>query len=103
MASKKAYIRAALRRAIYARDGLACVYCNRIARHRSVDHIKPSSAGGKTVAHNLVMCCLECNKAKAAWPVDLFAELMARKGYAADKGVILRRLYNRIARPLPKV
>lgn len=99
--ASKSYIRAALRRAIYARDGLACVYCGQIAKRRSIDHIKPTSAGGKTVAKNLVMCCLSCNRFKAGWPVDLFAELMARKGYGT-KVAILGRLYARITRPLPK-
>lgn len=96
------YIKAALRRAIYARDGLACVYCNRLATRRSIDHVRPRSEGGKTTAKNLVMCCLECNKRKAAWPVDLYAALMERKGYG-PASVILRRLFRRLNRPLPKV
>lgn len=91
----------ALRRAIEARDGARCVYCRK-AGDMTMDHVKAWTRGGETVAENLVCACAECNETKAAWPVDMFAQLLERdgKGVAAT---ILQRVFRQLSRPLPKV
>jgi len=51
------------RRAVFARDGGRCVYCN--APATSLDHVIPRSRGGLHVWENVVSCCGRCNHAKA--------------------------------------
>ena len=51
------------RRAIFARDGGRCVYCNTTAT--SVDHVLPRSRGGTHQWENVVSCCHKCNHVKA--------------------------------------
>jgi 5-methylcytosine-specific restriction endonuclease McrA len=47
------------RRAVFARDGQRCVYCDRQAE--CIDHVKPRSRGGEHVWENVVACCRSCN------------------------------------------
>jgi len=51
------------RRAIFARDGGRCVYCN--AEATSLDHVIPRSRGGQHVWENVVSACHKCNFFKA--------------------------------------
>ncbi|MBM3719192.1 MAG: HNH endonuclease [Actinobacteria bacterium] len=51
------------RRAIFARDGGRCVYCQATAT--SVDHVVPRSRGGVHHWENVVSCCQKCNHVKA--------------------------------------
>lgn len=51
------------RRAIFARDGGRCVYCN--APATSIDHVVPRSKGGLHVWDNVVSACHRCNHTKA--------------------------------------
>ena len=44
------------------RDGNRCHYCG--APATELDHVKPYSRGGLTVATNLVAACSLCNKSK---------------------------------------
>jgi hypothetical protein len=44
------------------RDGGRCRYCG--APATELDHVKPYSRGGLTVAANLVAACSPCNKSK---------------------------------------
>ncbi|MHB2023463.1 MAG: HNH endonuclease [Mycobacteriales bacterium] len=62
------------RRAVFARDGGRCVYCN--APATSLDHVIPKSRGGRHEWDNVVSCCRRCNHAKAdraiselGWPL----------------------------------
>jgi len=50
------------RRAVFARDGGRCVYCN--APATSLDHVTPRSRGGLHSWDNVVSCCGRCNHAK---------------------------------------
>jgi 5-methylcytosine-specific restriction endonuclease McrA len=50
------------RRAVFARDGGRCVYCD--APATSLDHVVPRSRGGRHVWENVVSCCRRCNHAK---------------------------------------
>lgn len=51
------------RRAIFARDGGRCVYCNATAT--SIDHVIPRSRGGGHNWENVVSACHRCNHKKA--------------------------------------
>lgn len=54
------------RRNLFARDQNSCQYCGR--KHDSpeltYDHVVPRSQGGKTDWHNIVTCCVDCNRRK---------------------------------------
>jgi 5-methylcytosine-specific restriction endonuclease McrA len=56
------------RRAVFARDGGRCAYCN--APATSVDHVVPRSRGGEHVWENVVSACRHCNHIKADREVD---------------------------------
>jgi 5-methylcytosine-specific restriction endonuclease McrA len=61
--AKRPPISPALRRAVYARDGHACVECGSKDR-LSLDHIHPFSRGGEDTMENLRTLCLSCNSRK---------------------------------------
>lgn len=50
------------RRAVFARDGHRCQYCNRPAEN--IDHVIPRSRGGQHVWENVVASCRPCNSRK---------------------------------------
>jgi 5-methylcytosine-specific restriction endonuclease McrA len=50
------------RRAVMARDGHRCQYCNSHAD--SIDHVVPRSRGGEHVWENVVAACRACNARK---------------------------------------
>ena len=54
------------RRNVYARDNYCCQYCGR--RHPvadlTCDHVLPRSRGGRAEWHNIVTCCVKCNRKK---------------------------------------
>ena len=51
------------RRAVFARDGGRCIYCD--APATSLDHVVPRSRGGEHVWENVVSACRRCNHVKA--------------------------------------
>jgi 5-methylcytosine-specific restriction endonuclease McrA len=51
------------RRAVFTRDGQACVYCG--ASATSIDHVVPRSRGGTHTWDNVVAACRRCNHTKA--------------------------------------
>ncbi len=55
------------RKNILARDHYTCQYCDKRlpASELTLDHIMPSSRGGKDSWANLVACCVGCNRKKA--------------------------------------
>jgi 5-methylcytosine-specific restriction endonuclease McrA len=50
------------RRAVFARDGHRCQYCNRGAEN--IDHVVPRSRGGTHSWENVVASCRACNARK---------------------------------------
>ena len=50
------------RRAVFARDGHKCQYCNRAAEN--IDHVLPRSRGGPHSWDNVVASCRSCNSRK---------------------------------------
>lgn len=65
LAPSRPKISDALRDAVYARDGYACLHCGSSER-LSLDHIHPFSLGGKDVLENLQTLCGPCNSRKGA-------------------------------------
>jgi 5-methylcytosine-specific restriction endonuclease McrA len=62
-----------VRHAVLRRDGSLCRYCGiECGSQFDLDHVYPSSLGGKTTVNNLVVACRPCNRAKGArvgiWP-----------------------------------
>jgi 5-methylcytosine-specific restriction endonuclease McrA len=51
------------RNLIHKRDSYKCSYCNS-TENLTVDHILPSSRGGKNTWENLCSCCTSCNAKK---------------------------------------
>ena len=58
--TKRPTVDPTLRRAVYARDGYACIHCGSTDR-LSIDHIYPYSRGGEATLENLQTLCLSCN------------------------------------------
>jgi 5-methylcytosine-specific restriction endonuclease McrA len=52
------------RRALFARDGWRCVYCNTTSGRLTLDHVIPRSKGGESVWENVVTACAPCNLRK---------------------------------------
>lgn len=59
------HISDAIRHAVYARDGHACLHCGATSR-LSLDHIYPYSLGGEDTLDNLQTLCRPCNSRKGA-------------------------------------
>ncbi len=63
-----AEISADLRRLVFDRAGGRCEYCrlpqSAAAHQHEPDHIVPLQHGGQTVADNLALACLRCNRYK---------------------------------------
>jgi len=55
------------RRGIFRRDMFACQYCGKVlsASKLTLDHVKPTSVGGKSTWENCTTSCLPCNAKKA--------------------------------------
>lgn len=64
-----------LRFEILKRDGFRCRYCGKTgaASELHVDHIVPSSKGGRDVASNLIAACIACNVGKSNVPLETVA------------------------------
>lgn len=70
-----------LARVVMRRDGHRCQYCGAVAAE--LDHVKPYSRGGLTVAGNLIAACSLCNKSKGdrtpeEWRRDQAVQRLAR-------------------------
>jgi hypothetical protein len=71
------WITEARRWAIWARDGLACVYCGvslEEGARLTLDHVRPRSHGGSHASTNLVTACVHCNSVRAATSIQVFCE-----------------------------
>lgn len=51
---------------VFLRDRHTCAYCGRKPKALTLDHVIPSSRGGKTDFDNCVACCASCNSRKGA-------------------------------------
>lgn len=51
---------------VIVRDQYVCQYCgDQVLNRMTIDHVIPSSRGGKTSFENCVACCRSCNSKKA--------------------------------------
>jgi hypothetical protein len=51
------------RKNLFLRDNNMCVYCDS-PNNLTIDHVLPSSRGGKNTWQNMVTCCKKCNAKK---------------------------------------
>lgn len=51
------------RKNVFIRDNHECVYCGS-KTNLTIDHVLPSSRGGKNTWQNMVTCCKKCNAKK---------------------------------------
>ena len=90
------WIRPHKRRAIYSRDGFACVYCSESVEIRAtatLDHLVPRELGGTNHESNLVTCCFPCNCAKQDLSIRSWFVVLRDRGVDTDKvGPRIRRL-----------
>ena len=56
---------AALRAAVFERDGFVCQYCGAEGARLECDHIVPVCKGGSSELDNLTTACKPCNRSKA--------------------------------------
>lgn len=90
-----------LRYEILRRDNHACRYCGGVAPSvvLTVDHVVPTTLGGKDDPSNLVTACRDCNSGKSATPADasLVADVAqdALRWTAAIKQATARALEDR--------
>jgi len=75
------------RKAVFARDGGRCVYCDAAAT--SLDHVVPKSRGGPHSWDNVVSACGRCNHAKADRAVSEMGWRL-RRAPAAPSGAAWR-------------
>lgn len=59
-----------------------CFYCGELVRRkkRTLDHLIPKSLGGTWDIENIVLCCWECNHAKADMTLAEFVDFVAENG-----------------------
>lgn len=85
------WIRPTSRWAIYLRDGMTCVYCQRTAldilrgaddNFLTLDHVQLRSQGGGHGPENLVTACYHCNQARGESSLQTWC-LSRGWGYAA--------------------
>ena len=55
---------------IFIRDGWTCQYCSKETKKLTLDHVIPSSRGGKSGWDNVVAACGPCNLKKADKLID---------------------------------
>ena len=64
---KRSHVPEAVKKFVWARDGLCCRYCgwrNRDSTKFVLDHVHPWSLGGEHSQGNLVVACRRCNARK---------------------------------------
>jgi hypothetical protein len=74
---------------IFDRDRNRCGYCrcDLSNKNRTIDHVNPTSKGGKNSYDNVVACCFDCNSQKGDWPLDILIKSGPHK--TDEKGNII--------------
>jgi 5-methylcytosine-specific restriction endonuclease McrA len=106
-ASSTAWLRVQTRMAIYHRDGFRCVYCAFPVSSKSatIDHLTPTSRGGKHLPRNLVTACRRCNFSRQDRPLARFTPRAravrshARRALDRHMGRVLAQCFGRRIRP----
>lgn len=89
---------------VFKRDLFACQYCGRTPPQvvLECDHINPVSKGGSNRQSNLITACFDCNRGKAANPLEVV--LPSLKKQMEDKKEAKKQMdsYNRFIVKLKK-
>lgn len=80
------------RREIYNKFEGKCAYCGRKIDFDdlTLDHIHPSSKGGKTVSENIYPCCHLCNNQKGDKSIEEFRNYLTNIHEYLDDNPIFR-------------
>ena len=78
------------KRNVLIRDNFRCVYCGAQEKKLTVDHIIPSSMGGKSTFENCVACCRSCNAKKGCRSPSEAKMYMKRQPYQPTIAEFLR-------------
>jgi 5-methylcytosine-specific restriction endonuclease McrA len=62
--SQSRYVSETTKKIVYTRDGGVCQCCGS-SQNLEYDHITPFSCGGSSVASNIQLLCLKCNRSKS--------------------------------------
>ena len=90
------------RKAIYGRDGFACVYCGHDERKKlTLDHLTPRSLGGTHASTNLVTACIGCNSRRRHSTLRAFFVILRAMGI--DTKGLGWRIRRQVARPCVEV
>lgn len=83
------------RKNIMKRDGYRCMYCG-IPSSLTVDHVLPSSRGGKDKWENLVTACTECNRIKGNRTPREAKMRLRRKPFRPNHIIFLRDFFGQV-------
>ena len=67
-----------------------CIYCGK--KSESLDHLHPSSKGGKSITRNCVPCCLSCNGNKS--DSEVLNWYRKQKFYDPRRSMAIRAWFN---------
>jgi hypothetical protein len=78
------------KRKVFDRDGHRCGYCNctLTGSNRTVDHVIPTSKGGKNIYENVVACCGKCNSKKGDKSLKEMGWKVLHKLYVPDTNLL---------------
>jgi len=77
------------RQNIFKRDNFECQYCG-TKRDLTLDHVLPSSKGGKHSWTNLVTACKRCNARKGDYTPEQAGMELARKPFKPSYAIFLK-------------
>ncbi len=78
------------RRALFARDGWACVYCGTSGGRLTLDHVVPRSRGGESIWENVVTACAPCNLRKGDRLLDEASMVLHRPPKAPTPALFIK-------------
>jgi len=86
---------------VIVRDNHTCMYCKSTEGRMTVDHIIPSSKGGKGTWENTVSCCSACNsKKRNRTPREAGMVLLTKPVQPTVSEYLMKKLFNAEAREL---
>lgn len=80
------------RQAVLSKWGLICFYCGDVLQNPTLDHLVPSSKGGKFTLANLVPACDCCNRAKGNLSVEEYRMLVYRNTAAGKTCALIAEM-----------
>ncbi len=70
---------------LYEKQDKKCFYCHQlffengeVLRNYTIDHMIPSSKGGKDTLDNICLCCADCNSLKGNLSAQDFVEMLSK-------------------------